>query len=287
MNYYKLLVYFILGFIINIFLKSKNIEGFNFDILSAPSYPDLFHTENLEENLETTYNINSKKILIKILESNISTFSAEQNQDLKNAYFKATIVPQMPEIGGHGVLVDVYSFKGIFRLSDIVFLSPELYNYNSNSFLSSILIPGLNFKDYQSVPSGQTRTNRQPHRWWSESIIAREIQYRREVNNNHPLTTIVTGSIRGRYKNSHQGYIVVKNPKNSMMGIDEHAHGYIWVPRNISNNIYKYIDSGDPNDNFTIQIISYLDEDSDIIKNDKEIIKKYIYSQFFSTEQPQ
>ena len=52
MNYTKLLIYFILGFIVNIFLKRKNIEGFSFDILSASSYPDLID----REDLETTYN---------------------------------------------------------------------------------------------------------------------------------------------------------------------------------------------------------------------------------------
>ena len=49
MNYTKLLIYFILGFIVNIFFKRKNIEGFNFDIISASSYPDLIDIEDMTE----------------------------------------------------------------------------------------------------------------------------------------------------------------------------------------------------------------------------------------------
>lgn len=268
MNYTKLLIYFILGFIVNIFFKRKNIEGFNFDIISASSYPDLIDIEDLE----TTYNINSKKILIKILESNIKTFSAEQNQDLKNTYFKATITPQMPVQGGHGKYINVYSFKGQFRLSDIEFLLPQLFRYNNNPFLSSILIPASNFEDYSD-------TELQPEQWWSENVINNEITIRRSKGT---VTQQKLGRIRSRQKNTNQGYIEIKYPKNTSSS----RAGYRWEGRT-TKNIYQYTDYNDPNDNFTIQIISYLDADSNIIKNNKEKIKKYIYSQFFSAEQPQ
>lgn len=274
MDYTKLLIYFIIGFIINFFLK-KSIEGFSFDILSADSYPNLLYNYSSTEkdNLETTYNINSKKILIKILELNISSFDEEKNQDLKNEYFKANISPEMVndnhvtvKNAEYRVIADTYKFTGAFILSDIEFLSPKLFKYNNDEFLSSIRIPGSKFEDYELRDNYLYSSDQ----WWTQIFVDKAINIGNEYRlwseddedriRNHVSQKIITSVFD------------VENPQHD-------GRGYIYNFKS-PKNIYRYIDYDDPNDNFTIQIIEYLDEDSNIIKNNKEKIKKYIYSQF-------
>lgn len=63
--------------------------------------------------------------------------------------------------------------------------------------------------------------------------------------------------------------------------------GQNYLYESINLSIMNIVNYNDANDYIHLEIINYVDDSGNPLKNDKEKIKKYIYSQFFSTEQPQ
>tara|TARA_Y100000389_G_scaffold88374_2_gene84813 strand:+ start:2660 stop:3451 length:792 start_codon:yes stop_codon:yes gene_type:complete len=255
---------FLLSIIILIFyLYNKNIiEGI--DILDNSLIPQSTITDmrggttsgDLMIPEDIISSINPKKIMIKINDSKLSFLTYVENNSLKNKRFIANIIS--PSLQG-GVMNHITGDINGMCNNDNNYL-PCTYDIGTidNVEIETSVLPKLQdfFTDGTEILGIPNIRRAAP----LQGVIGDEMRTggfipSKSYNKMYPITF---SSFTDQYELSHT--YTYKKDKNL--------------------NILNIINENDDNDYIQLEILDYLDGSGNPIKNNKERIKKYIYSQF-------
>lgn len=242
------------------FHNSSIIEGI--DILDSPSRvrinshiaSGLYQVQRrtilniINRNL-TSKNLTSKKILININESKLSFLTDVQNLNLKDKKVIATIL-----------------YDGDLINDD----------FTENNFCMGTFPIDPNSQEYQS--SGFSMYNNNAINSGLDDFIflcKYNIQNIENININLEIFPRIQ-----EFLTNQNSFIPSKTFNKNQQIFSSFNDNNYYYHRTKNLNILNIINENDDNDYIQLEILDYLDGSGNPIKNNKERIKKYIYSQF-------